>query len=150
MRITFEDAIEACESPIEDALLYELAVMNGCLFSLSDAKTIDDLKAESKAENYPLVATQVKVGKYRCDLVVARPFGEFGRVEILGLECDGHAYHRAHAWQIERDRKRDEFLLGEGVDVVRFPGWQLHKDPASVAARVIAMIGLDEHRSATE
>lgn len=143
MRQTFEEACSACESPIEDALLYELAVMNGNVFSLVSAKSLDDLKNEVMASPRGTwcVAPQVRVGRYRCDFCVAAFHGT--HFEIYALECDGHAYHNLNEQQRSRDRKRDAQLKTAGVNVVRFTGRRLHREVELVSAEVLDLIGHD-------
>ncbi|MCB9696258.1 MAG: DUF3320 domain-containing protein [Alphaproteobacteria bacterium] len=62
------------------------------------------------------VDTQVGCGGYRIDLAVAHPDrpGEY----LLGIECDGAAYHSA-ATARDRDRLREQVLRGLG--------WRMHR-----------------------
>ena len=84
------------------------------------------------------VHPQVGVKGFRIDLGVIDPAkpGEY----ILGIECDGAAYHSARSAR-DRDRLRQEVL--EGL------GWRLHRiwstdwfhNPQSASARLLAAIG---------
>ncbi len=55
------------------------------------------------------------------------------------LECDGRQ-HDLDPKQFERDRVRDAELLSAGWVVLRFTWNQLTKQPAKVAARIVAMV----------
>ena len=84
------------------------------------------------------VHPQVGVKGFRIDLGVIDPAkpGEY----ILGIECDGAAYHSARSAR-DRDRLRQEVL--EGL------GWRLHRiwstdwfhNPQSASAKLLAAIG---------
>ena len=62
------------------------------------------------------VVTQVGTSGYRIDMAVQRP-GQPGQF-VLGIECDGAAYHSSRAAR-DRDRLREEVLTRLG--------WRLHR-----------------------
>lgn len=140
-RITFDDAVTSCASPIEDALLFELGAQCG-LFSIVTAKSLAEIEAAARGlpAGMAVIAAQVPVGRYRCDFVVGRWFD--AHVEMIAIECDGHAWHNAHEWQRERDRKRDLFLRRSGLSVIRVPGHLLMSDPQACAAVVLRELGM--------
>jgi DNA helicase-2/ATP-dependent DNA helicase PcrA len=73
---------------------------------------------------------QVKFDRYRLDFLV-----ELGGHRVA-VEADGHAYHDS-----ERDRKRDEALLAQGLDrVFRFSGSAIIRDADGCAAEVEAYL----------
>ncbi|HYG59002.1 MAG TPA: hypothetical protein VD902_13160, partial [Symbiobacteriaceae bacterium] len=54
-----------------------------------------------------VIEAQVKVGKYRADLVVRRTLPD-GRVLLVDIECDGEQFHGSAEARV-RDRQRDEY-----------------------------------------
>lgn len=68
-----------------------------------------------RSEGYE-VTTQVGSSGYRIDMAINRPEhpGQF----VLGIECDGAAYHSSKTAR-DRDRLREEVLIGLG--------WRLHR-----------------------
>lgn len=140
-RLTFENAVESCASPIEDVLLYTLGACSS-LFMIIAARNLADIVdgARDAPAGMAVIAAQVPVGRYRCDFVVGRWFD--AHVEMIAIECDGHAWHNAHEWQRERDRKRDLFLRRSGLSVIRVPGHLLMSDPQACAAVVLRELGM--------
>jgi DNA helicase II / ATP-dependent DNA helicase PcrA len=73
---------------------------------------------------------QVKFGRYRLDFLVERD----GRQ--IGIEADGRDFHDA-----ERDARRDEELVGMGIEaVLRFTGSEIWLDADGCAAKVAAYL----------
>jgi very-short-patch-repair endonuclease len=84
-----------------------------------------------------LVHTQVGAAGYRIDLAVLHPDrpGE----HLLGVECDGAAYHSARTAR-DRDRLREQVLLGLGWRIHRIWGISWWRDRATQHARLRAAI----------
>ncbi|HEY5878423.1 MAG TPA: hypothetical protein VIU11_05915, partial [Nakamurella sp.] len=88
------------------------------------------------ALGYP-VHTQVGAAGYRIDMAVLHPDrpGEY----LLGIECDGAAYHSA-ATARDRDRLREQVLVGLGWRIHRIWGISWWRDRAAQQARLKAAI----------
>lgn len=86
-------------------------------FSLGDAESPfeESVHAWLISEGYSVV-TQVGTSGYRIDMAIQRP-GSPGQF-VLGVECDGAAYHSSRAAR-DRDRLREEVLTRLG--------WRLHR-----------------------
>ena len=87
--------IDFCESPIEKRFFVE-AAMHGWR-----------------------LRPQIKVGKYRLDLV--------DKDIKLAIELDGHDYHKTKD-QRTRDANRDRTLMLKGWRTIRFTGSEVHRD----------------------
>ena len=64
----------------------------------------------------------------------------FWRARRLVVETDGHEDHGTRA-AFERDRAKDARLTLAGYRVVRFTHRQVTREPADVAATVLALLG---------
>ena len=58
----------------------------------------------------------------------------------LVVEVDSWVYHRSHA-SFTSDRARDRDLTARGYTVLRFTDQELEREPAAVAATVLARLG---------
>jgi len=85
------------------------------------------------AYRLPKVEFHAMVEGYEVDFLVA------GTCVIL--ECDGWGSHGLNRDQFEFDRVRGDDLLAAGYVVSRFTWRQLTNGPASVAARIQAVVG---------
>ena len=83
------------------------------------------------------VATQVGCSGYRIDLAVKHPTlsGKY----ILGIECDGAAYHSARTAR-ERDRLRQDVLENMGWKIHRVWSTDWIKDPACEGQKIVDAI----------
>jgi hypothetical protein len=88
------------------------------------------------------VDTQVDFSWGRADFLVsvATERGSSGRLEFrrLVIECDGHNFHERTKLQAERDRSRDRAAQLEGLEVFRFTGSELWRNPVECADQVLA------------
>lgn len=103
---------ERVESPIEEMLV---AAIKGW---------IDHNDANATVE------TQVAIGPFRADIAVVAD-----ERRVLVVECDGTAYHTGEE-QVQRDKRRDRYMVARGASVMRFSGKEIHKDPRGCAAEV--------------
>lgn len=97
------------------------------------------------------LATQVGCSGYRIDMAVKHPTisGQY----VLGIECDGAAYHSAKTAR-ERDRLRQDVLENMGWKIYRIWSTDWIKDPVTEGNRLIEAIenalknyGVDEPTS---
>ena len=83
------------------------------------------------------VATQVGCSGYRIDMAVKHP--NLSGIYVLGVECDGAAYHSARTAR-ERDRLRQEVLENMGWNIYRIWSTDWIKDPIAEGEKLIAAI----------
>lgn len=76
-----------------------------------------------------ILATQAQIGPYRADILLT-----VGDRQLV-IECDGAAYHGSLE-QIERDKRRDRYCAARGINVMRFSGAEIHRDPRGCAAEI--------------
>lgn len=83
------------------------------------------------------LATQVGCSGYKIDIVVKHPTlsGQY----ILGVECDGAAYHSARTAR-ERDRLRQDVLENMGWKIYRIWSTDWIKDPVTEGTRLVNAI----------
>ncbi|MBR7032957.1 MAG: DUF4011 domain-containing protein [Clostridia bacterium] len=110
--LTYEDSA-VFDSPFEEAV-----------FNFLDRK------------GYKLV-TQVGCSGYRIDIGVKHP--KLNGVFVLGIECDGAAYHSARTAR-ERDRLRQDVLESMGWTIYRIWSTDWIKDPVSEGQLLIEAI----------
>lgn len=110
-----ESFFEVCESPAETAFLKAMI-------------TAFNLKPENGFLSGAGVKLQmqVPVSRYRLDFLVDK---------ILVVEVDGAAYHSSPE-AIEMDKKRDDFLRGEGFEILRIPAKITLQNPEEAIERV--------------
>jgi very-short-patch-repair endonuclease len=118
---------EVCESPAETAFLKAMI-------------TAFNLKPENGFLSGAGVKLQmqVPVSRYRLDFLVDK---------ILVVEVDGAAYHSSPE-AIERDTQRDDFLRGEGFEILRIPAKVTLQNPEEAIERVrLARMVASENRA---
>lgn len=75
------------------------------------------------------IETQASIGPYRADILI-----EVGGRRLV-VECDGAAFHTSPE-QVERDKRRDRYCVGQGIAVMRFTGREITADARGCAAQV--------------
>lgn len=118
---------EVCESPAETAFLKAMI-------------TAFNLKPENGFLSGAGVKLQmqVPVSRYRLDFLVDK---------VLVVEVDGAAYHSSPE-AIERDTQRDDFLRGEGFEILRIPAKVTLQNPEEAIERVrLARMVASENRA---
>ena len=83
------------------------------------------------------LATQVGCSGYRIDMAVKHPTLS-GRY-VLGIECDGAAYHSARTAR-ERDRLRQDVLESMGWKIYRIWSTDWIKDPITEGQRLVEVV----------
>jgi very-short-patch-repair endonuclease len=94
------------------------------------------------------LGTQVGCSGYRIDMAVKHP--TLSGIYVLGIECDGAAYHSARTAR-ERDRLRQDVLENMGWKIYRIWSTDWIKDPVNEGIKLIETIesaianyGIDE------
>lgn len=80
------------------------------------------------------LSTQVGCSGYRIDMAVKHP--TLKGIYVLGIECDGAAYHSARTAR-ERDRLRQEVLEGMGWTIYHVWSTDWIKDPAAAGQKLL-------------
>ena len=83
------------------------------------------------------LATQVGCSGYRIDMAVKHP--TLSGIYILGIECDGAAYHSARTAR-ERDRLRQDVLENMGWKIYRIWSTDWIKDPITEGTKLIEAV----------
>lgn len=138
MRETNSDGLRHLKGYLDFAARGMSALAMDLSESLGDAESPfeEDVMRAISSWGYD-VATQVGTAGYRIDLAVRHPDrpGEF----VLGVECDGAAYHSATSAR-DRDRLRASVLEGLGWRLHRIWGISWYRDRAGQAALLKAAI----------
>jgi hypothetical protein len=91
------------------------------------------------------ITSQDNVAGWRADFVV-HVFADWSRTENPGqkgwnrliVECDGHDFHERTKEQAARDRDRDRQAQLAGIEIFRFTGSEIWRDPLGCATQVLA------------
>lgn len=59
---------------------------------------------------------------------------------FMGIECDGHDYHERTKEQAAKDRSKDRILKVRGLEIIRFTGSEINRDPARCVAEIDQLI----------
>ncbi|MBJ6761795.1 DUF4011 domain-containing protein [Myxococcaceae bacterium JPH2] len=93
--------------------------------------------AKALADHHYEVVPQVGVAGYFIDLAIRHPLHP-GRY-ILGVECDGARYHSSRSAR-DRDRLRDQVLMGLGWKLHRIWSTDWFRSPEESVARILERI----------
>ena len=83
------------------------------------------------------LGTQIGCSGYRIDMAVKHP--TLSGIYVLGIECDGAAYHSARTAR-ERDRLRQDVLENMGWKIYRVWSTDWIKDPITEGAKLVAAV----------
>lgn len=83
------------------------------------------------------LGTQVGCSGYRIDMAVKHP--TLSGIYVLGIECDGAAYHSARTAR-ERDRLRQDVLENMGWKIYRIWSTDWIKDPVTEGAKLLEAV----------
>jgi hypothetical protein len=91
------------------------------------------------------ISPQVEIAGWRVDFLI-QVYADWSRAEQPGpmgwnkliVECDGHEFHERTKEQAARDRDRDRQAQLLGIEIFRFTGSELWRDPLGCADQVIA------------
>lgn len=91
------------------------------------------------------ISRQVDIAGWRVDFLI-HVFADWSREDRPGsmgwnrliVECDGHDFHERTKEQAARDRDRDRQAQLSGIEIFRFTGSELWRDPLGCADQVIA------------
>ncbi len=121
------EAIEGCESPIEQLMAMALRKASEAFeerFGGNGILAVD-----------PQMSVETSIGKLRVDFMLR--WVDFGAANKLAtrviVECDGYAFHDGDKEQAQRDKQRDRALKEAGFTVLRFAGGEIWADPDKCA-----------------
>lgn len=113
-----------CESPIE---LLLAGYIFGRTDGYNDLEYCPDFPCPIKPQFATQWTPQVQVGKYCADFLFKTFYENWSRV--LVVECDGHDFHERTKEQAAKDKSRDRWFGDQRIEVMRFTGSEIHKDP---------------------
>jgi very-short-patch-repair endonuclease len=90
-----------------------------------------------RAAGLPRPHTNVPIGPYELDL--------FWPKEGVAVEIDGYAYHASRP-RFEGDRRKDAWLRGRGIEVIRLTWRQITRDATATAVLVGRVLALASAR----
>ena len=143
--------IAKAESPIEKMMVMALVI---CLFNDPSAfvlrtkerfhtrlGSVVAIAPYDGLMNY-LLETQVKIGKYRVDILLtyAMTVNSVTKWKKAVVECDGHDFHDRTKEQAKKDRARDRWLQSKGYQVYRFTGSEIWQDCFECAREIVGMV----------
>lgn len=163
-----EVALSKCESPIEVAMLFALAIVGrelmDAVFYLVDGHEHGDRPSLDTL----CIEPQAQLGEHRVDFLLTHrslmPDFENKRklpdgTEIPGtvllqkkmvIECDGHDFHDRTKEQARKDRERDRALQSFGYRVYRYTGSEIWSDVFKCAHEAIVVLEKITHARGVE
>lgn len=139
--------LTACESPLEQLLLIELAeIWNAVPVGLPDDRHLCGRISFPEVDCFTIAVRQqhtirLTERSYRADFFITVEDYNFAKREFVQLvrvvvEVDGHDYHERTKEQARHDRRRDRTFLHEGLPVMRFTGSEIFQDAHEVALEI--------------
>lgn len=126
------EALEMCESPIEQLLTLGMNEIGMCLTDgfIWNLEHQEEVELDGK--------------RYRADFMIEytpNMLDDQNRIiKKMIVECDGHSFHERTKEQAKRDKERDRLFQKHGYAVLRFTGSEIVKDPVKCAEEVLAFI----------
>ncbi len=114
------------------------------LMRVFEGMSLEEYKALPHAKNHIIIQVQQQLPNWRVDFLIhvyadwfREPTGGTEGWKQLIVECDGHDFHERTKEQAARDRERDRWAQLQGIEVFRFTGSELWRDPLGCADQVI-------------
>ena len=129
-----------CDSPIEKMLLPWLICQQYAYFDFHPSVLLPG-ETDQYVPGSLAIIPQLPVGRYRVDFALAGSLG--GPIRFVVVECDGKEFHDG-VKNVKRDVDRDVAILANKrvLDVVRFDGRDILRDPQSCAWRAAHAVTL--------
>jgi very-short-patch-repair endonuclease len=137
------ERIKLCESPIEQQFLIALYFVppyfcDNTIWISDKESIIRSAEEQEPYQPYVLVRPQASIGPYRVDfLITVKHEPHTPARDVLVVECDGHDFHEKTKEQAAKDKRRDRYLTGRGLRIMRFTGSEIHKSPSDCASEVM-------------
>lgn len=133
---------DRCQSPIEEKMLDALTSACWVPYVVTPSMACNELfKAawQDEVERRVFIAPQATFGRMRVDFILARHCSPTHPM-LVAVECDGHAFHKATAEQIERDADRDRRLSRGGIATLRFSGSRINRNALRCAREALSLV----------
>lgn len=126
------ESLVDCESPIEQLLSLYLTNLQICFNNWNPFIDVSNF-----ASNQKIVCENGK--EYRLDFYFVVLYRN-QETKYFGIECDGYEFHQKNKKQIEYDNQRQRDLQNEGIEIIRFSGSEIWKNPSKCAREVKKII----------
>jgi len=124
------EPLRYCTSPIEKLMMAAFLGVDWRPF-MTIPPTIRQPRTPWKKGDL-IIAPQFKFGDYVLDFLLVGK-GDTGDQKWLNVECDGESHHHTTMDQRDYDRERNKFMRESGIEVIRFRGRDIYKQPAACA-----------------
>ena len=124
------EPLRYCNSPIEKLMMAAFLGVDWRPF-MTIPPTIREPKTPWKKGDL-IIAPQFKFGDYVLDFLLIGK-DETGNQKWLNVECDGEEHHHTTMDQRDYDRERNKFMRESGIEVIRWSGSVICKQPAACA-----------------
>lgn len=121
-----------CESPIEQLLSLHLTDLR---ISFNDWNPF--IEVSQIGRNQEIKCKNGK--KYRLDFYFIVNYKN-QETKYFGIECDGFEFHQKTKEQVQYDNQRQRDLQNEGIEIIRFSGSEIWKNPIKCAKEVKQII----------
>lgn len=123
-----QESLIDCESPIEQLLSLYLANLR---ISFNDLNPF--IEVSQIGNNQKITCKNGK--KYRLDFYFIVKYKN-QETKYYGIECDGYEFHQKTKKQVQYDNQRQRDLQNEGIEIIRFSGSEIWKNPIKCAIEV--------------
>jgi very-short-patch-repair endonuclease len=125
------EPLRYCDSPIEKLMMAGFLGVDWRPF-LTLPPAVYQPGKKSMPNGDLIIAPQFPYGPYILDFLL---FGrdDRGNQRLLNVECDGKQHHHTTMDQRDYDRERNKFMRENGIEVIRFSGSDICKQPAACA-----------------
>lgn len=152
MAVSFECDNRHGDTPIERLLICALYTRLRIeepewpweMFMASDDASALNLRGIDGFEKRMIVQKQYQFDGWRVDFLIS-VYADWARLDVprpagwrrLIVECDGHNFHERTKEQAAKDRNRDRTAQLGGIEVFRFTGSEIWRDPWGCAGQII-------------
>ena len=137
-RVLRLDPLRHCTTPVEQQMMAAFIGVDWRPF-LTIPPTVHQPGKKSIWLGDLIIAPQYNFGPYCLDFLIIGK-DDLGNQKWLNVECDGEAYHHANMEQKDRDRERNKYMRGCGVEVIRFGGDEIFREAAACAHEASAIL----------
>lgn len=130
--VMIDESLFDCESPIEQLLSLYLTNLK---MSFNDFNPF--IEVSDFSPNQEIICKNGK--KYRLDFYFVVLYKN-QETKYFGIECDGYEFHQKTKEQVEYDNQRQRNLQSEGIEIIRFSGSEIWKNPIKCANEVKKII----------
>ena len=123
------EPLRYCQSPIEKLIMAGFLGVDWRPFmTIPPTAYLPGKKSMPKGDL--IIAPQFPYGPYTLDFLL---FGrdDRGNQRLLNVECDGKQHHNTTMDQRDYDRERNKFMRDNGIEVIRWSGSDICKQPAA-------------------